>query len=418
MYRKVKRDIYILKNFLFVLFVVFCIQFTELKVDVIKLSELLLLLLTPFVYYKRVNKWILSLLFLFVFWFIHTLLINPFRDFYLLKGVSILKTPYLITIGRFLELLSCINLAALICLFFKNKTREEITIYIKYIFNFSLFIMIFNVIVYYLYMNNIIVNTSIVYWGDRLRGGFAEGGPYGLMLSFTFVLSFFYKSKYHYITRVFILFVIFFLAKSKAGIVLILVWYFIMYYKRIYKKLRELNIIVIIAFGIFFSLIFVKLADNYIDDIANVKREMKERPRDINLVMGRIAGLFIFPEMIVDYPLLGIGLGNYPIMRNNPEYLDFIPTSPIGKTDAHGFGGLIQLLVDGGLITFLFFSVIIYRFYVKIKKLKNRNENFLLIFLFFFIFGVQIYFLYPWILLGFLVSLNKKKTINEKEDCY
>ena len=412
-YKKAKSEIYILKNFLFVLFIVFCIQFTELKLDVIKLSELLLLLLTPFIYLKKINKWILFFLVLFIFWFVQTILFNPIRSFFLLENVSILKRPYLISIGRFLELISCVNLSAIIILVFKNKSKEEKIIFIKYIFDFSFFLMIVNVVFYYSYLNNIIENTRMVYWGDRLRGWFGEGGPYGLMLSFTYVLTFFYKSKYHNLKRFLIILVIYFLAKSKAGVVLVLIWYFIIYYKTIYKKLKEFSIIIVIMLALLFSLIFVKLSKNYIYAISNVKKEMKERPTDINLVMGRIAGVFIFPEMIADYPIFGIGLGNYPIMRNNPKYLEFIPKSPKGKTDAHGFGGLIQLLVDGGLVVFILFAFIIYYLYVKIKRKKNKNENFLAIFLFFFIFGVQIYFLYPWVLLGILISLNEKRKINE-----
>jgi len=117
--------------------------------------------------------------------------------------------------------------------------------------------------------------------------------------------------------------------------------------------------------------------------------------------------------MIQDYPLLGIGLGNYPIMRNNPSYLGVIPVSPIGKTDAHGYGGLAQLLVDGGVFIFILFMYIMYLFYKKVKSLKEGLENYLLIFLCFFIFGVQIYFLYPWVLLGILISLSSKEKLNE-----
>ncbi len=405
--------LYIVKNIFFVLFVVFCIQFTELKLDVIKVSEVLLLLLTPLIYYKKINKWILLLLLLFISWFLITMLLNPFREFYLLREVSVLKTPYLITVGRFLELISCVNLAALTHQFFKNKSSEEIKLYVRDIFNFCFALLLINIVIYYLYMNEYIINTRIVYWGDRLRGWFGEGGPYGLMLGFTFCLSFFYKSKFHLITRAIILFAILFLADSKAGFILVLVWYFIFYYKKIYKKLQEFNIVFLVVGCVFLSLILVKLADNYISDITHIKREVTQRPKDINLIMGRIAGIYIFPEMIQDYPLLGIGLGNYPIMRNNPSYLGVIPVSPIGKTDAHGYGGLAQLLVDGGVFIFILFMYIMYLFYKKVKSLKEGLENYLLIFLCFFIFGVQIYFLYPWVLLGILISLSSKEKLNE-----
>ena len=72
-----KSSLYSTKNFLFVLFVVFCIQFTELKIDVIKISELLLLLITPFIYFKKINKWILFILSLFIFWFLQNFAAIP-----------------------------------------------------------------------------------------------------------------------------------------------------------------------------------------------------------------------------------------------------------------------------------------------------------------------------------------------------
>ena len=400
-------------NLLFILFVTFCVQFTELKLDVIKLSELLLLMITPFLYLKkRINKWSLSFLSLFIFWLLFSFLLNPFRDFYLLENVSILKQPYFITLGRFLELISCVNLSTLVYLFFKNKTKETICIYIKYIFRLCLIFTIFNVFIFALLKFNFISDSILLYYdhGIRLKGWYVEGGPYGLMISFTFILSFFYKSKFHLINRAFLMFVVFFLARSKAGIVLILTWYILLYYKRWYDKLKELNILILIIGGLLISLVIVTLSKGYIDDISNVKREMKERPRDVNLVMGRIAGLFIFPKMVSENPILGIGLGNYPIMRNNPKYLGFIPNSPKGKTDAHGFGGLIQLLVDGGIVVFSLFLFIIYQLFIKLKQKGKNEERFLQIFLFFFVFGVQIYFLYPWILIGILMSLSYKKS--------
>ncbi|MCF6241323.1 MAG: hypothetical protein L3J74_08270 [Bacteroidales bacterium] len=402
------------KNILFIAFVVFCIQFTELKINVIKVAEILLLCLTPFLYYKSINKWVLLFFGLFTLWFLISIALNPFRDFYLLKEVSVLKKPYFITIGRYLELISCINLMALVQQFFKNKSYEEVLFFIKQIFLLSFFLLILSLIIYTLHMHGFITETRTVYWGDRLRGWFSEGGPYGLMLGFTFVLSFFYKNKYNNIFRTIILFTIIFFAKSKAGGMLLIVWFILLYHKKMYKKIRELNIIILIVGGIITSLIFVKLAGFYIDDINNIKREVVKRPTDINLVMGRIAGLFIFPEMVVDNPIVGIGLGNYPIMRNNPEYLGFIPSSPIGKTDAHGYGGIVQLLVDGGLVILILFLRIIYLFFKKIKRNKNGLEVFLYMFLFLFIFGVQIYFLYPWILLGILISLSEKSEFHDK----
>ncbi len=399
-------------NYAFIIFVVFCVQFTELKVDVVKIAEILLLILTPFIYQRKINKWILLIATFFFVWFVVSILLNPFRDFYLLKNVSILKQPYFITVGRFLELIACINLVALVNNFFKDKSFSQIRFFLRNIFFLSCAFLFFNLIVYVLNYSGFISETRLVYENFRLRGWFSEGGPYGLMLSFTFCLSFFYKHRYNNILRAIIVLTIIFIARSKAGMLLILVWYTLLYYKKLYKKLRELNIAIIVIGVIITSIIFVKISHKYIYAINNVRQEMKERPTDVNLVMGRISGLFIFPEMIVDYPLFGIGLGNYPIMRNNPEYLDFIPPSPVGKTDAHGFGGIIQVLVDGGVVMLLFFLMIFFNFYRVLKKNNSHLKIFLYIFLCLFMFGVQIYFLYPWVLLGTLISLSNK--VDEK----
>ncbi|MDY7396190.1 hypothetical protein UMM65_13140 [Aureibaculum sp. 2210JD6-5] len=302
---------------------------------------------------------------------------------------------------------------ALIYGYFKKLSYNEIIDTVRLIFKINFMVLLIIIFIYFLFRWGIIDDTYVSYWDFRLRGWFAEGGPFGLMLAFTFVLTYLFKSKYNNFYRFIILITIVFLARSKAGILLILIWYILKYYKYLYAKVRRLNIIILIIGGILTSIIFIKLANLYINDIKNIKREVVERPTDINLVMGRISGLFIFPEMVKDYPILGIGLGNYPIMRNNPEYLDFIPSSPPGKADAHGFGGLVQLLVDGGLFILLPFLLIMYFFTKKLKRQGYGLEVYHYVFLLLFMLGVQIYFLYPWVLFGIILSLSNKS----KEAC-
>ena len=42
---------------------------------------------------------------------------------------------------------------------------------------------------------------------------------------------------------------------------------------------------------------------------------------------GRLGGAVLVPRMIADHPWTGIGLGNYPLMRNDPHYLQGLPTN-------------------------------------------------------------------------------------------
>nr|WP_298924836.1 O-antigen ligase family protein [uncultured Allomuricauda sp.] len=228
------------------------------------------------------------------------------------------------------------------------------------------------------------------------------------MLSFVFVLSFLYRSRFNLVIRTFIIFNIVFLAKSKAGILLLVIWAVIYYYKTVYRKIKSLSFIVLMIGGVIAVFAFAKLANVYIEHIQNMEKYVIQRPEDTNLIMGRIAGSHIAPKMVLDNPIFGIGLGNYPIERNLKKYRSFIPESPPGKTDAHGLGGIFQLMVDGGVfILFLFILILIY----LIKKtlvLRNGMEIFLFVFPCFFLTGVQIYFLYPWFLLGIIISLNEK----------
>jgi hypothetical protein len=67
---------------------------------------------------------------------------------------------------------------------------------------------------------------------------------------------------------------------------------------------------------------------------------------DPNFVMGRVAGAVLAPRMIAAHPLAGIGWGNYPLVRDDPEYRQGTAFS-FGSTDAPGLG-LIDYIVDLG----------------------------------------------------------------------
>lgn len=392
--------------------VLLSIHFTEFKIGVVKLSEILLLLLPPVIYTRKTNKWIVSFYLLFFVWLVLSLLLNPFRELPVLQDVSSLKKPYLITIGRFLELVACINLVALVRHYFKNKTTFYLRSFVKKVVYISFFLVLSNALLFVLLIKGVIGETEVVHFTTsnyyRLRGWFVEGGPYGLMLSFIFVLSFLYSSKYNLFIRSFFLVVIVVFARSKAGVLLLVLWGVIYYYKTIYRKIRSLGVIVLITGGIIAAFALTKLAEVYIEHIKNMEEYVLQRPTDTNLIMGRIAGSHIVPRMVMDNPVFGIGLGNYPIVRNVETYRKFIPYSPDGKTDAHGLGGIVQLLVDGGLVVLFIFMAIIIQLIRKSVLLKNNLEGYLFAFICFFLSGVQIYFLYPWFLLGLIISLNEK----------
>jgi len=69
--------------------------------------------------------------------------------------------------------------------------------------------------------------------------------------------------------------------------------------------------------------------------------EIAARGNDYNLVVGRLSALHIVPKMILAHPVTGIGLGNYPLMRNDPMYLDGLPAvTEIEDLPALGIPGI------------------------------------------------------------------------------
>src|SRR5260221_10153882 len=89
-----------------------CFQLTDVKIFDIKISELLMLLLIPFLLRKgATNKYVFYLFAFFSIYLLVTFILNLNREFFLnTEGLSILKRPYFISISRYIEIISCLGL--------------------------------------------------------------------------------------------------------------------------------------------------------------------------------------------------------------------------------------------------------------------------------------------------------------------
>jgi hypothetical protein len=391
---------------LIVCLITFCIQTADIKFGFIKVSELIMLLLTPFLLKKSINKFIFYFLIFFTLEAVLGLIITSTQEFDIL-GASRFKAPYVITIGRYFELVSCLILCIITFrLFQKQQTNSRMII--DYLVNWNIIITIIFAVIYVLVFSRILPLQSsiVVYENNRLRGFYNEGGPYGLMLSFIFMLTFFQpKNSIRILKQIFLFVIIAFCARSKAGVLLIVVWIAMLNFEYLKQKFKILVLPIIVVFLIGFYYLFINISSMYITELNRVKQSVVERPTDINLILGRVSGTYIVPDMVKENPFFGIGLGNYPLLRNNAEYRSFFPKPPkdVLNIDAHGFGGLVDIIVEMGIIGFILFVSIIYQLY---KELKSLNKGYILLtgFLLLFCFGVQIYFLYPWAFLGIILA--------------
>lgn len=395
-----------LKLILTVCLITFCIQTPDVKLGFVKISEILLLLSAPFLFIKSINKFIFYFLVFFTVEAILGLLITSTLNFEIL-GPSKFKAPYIITIGRYFELISCISLCIITFRLFKDNSQQSKKI-IDYLVNWNIVITGFFFLIFLLVKVGLLPasHSIVVYDFNRLRGLYNEGGPFGLMLSFIFILTFFQQNtRERLFKQLFLFIIIAFCARSKAGILFVVVWIALYNFEILKNKFRAFVIPLILIFAVGFYFLFITVSVMYFKEFNRIKLSIQERPTDINLILGRVSGVYIVPNMVKENPLFGIGMGNYPLLRNNAEYRTIFPKPPKESIDidAHGFGGIVDILVEMGLVGLFFFMFILYGLCKEIKTF-NKGTILVLGFILIYIFGVQIYFLYPWVLFAIILA--------------
>lgn len=408
-------------DYIIYIFLIICLQLTEVKIYSLKVSEIIILVLGFFLK-KKAFKYEKKLIYIYVFFLFKTLFFNFFETFYVPSDIkSFLKLPYVISLSRFIELLVCYVLLNLSFDFFYSR-RKLANLHLSNIIKIQVWIAAIFTIVYVMYIlgilhlkgddyeSFIVYNTNRGYDVEyRINGFYVEGGPIGLFYACMFVIFTIIEKKSFFL-KIFILLFLIFGTQSKAGISLI-VLYFIIDYFYISNKRRNWLVIIfaIFLFLISFSIIiYVSYLEslNNIELIAQSHTVSGAEDIDRNHFMGRVAATVIVPNMLYYNFFSGIGLGNYALVRNNPLYRSFIPEVPYW--DLHGFGGGFDILVEGGCIIFLLFIIYLRTLWKKCYTINQKKV--FIVFILSFIFGVQLYFLYPWFILSYLLFLQKTET--------
>lgn len=310
---------------------------------------------------------------------------------------GLLKSKYIISIVRTIELLLCLVLANSIfnLKYYNTFTLHEI---LKIFINYNFILVLITLL---LYSIDITTGSRLVSDGQdhRLRAFYVEGGPYGLYISTLFFIEYAHFKRYIYL-MVF-LSVIFF-AKSKSGYIFAIIGFLYLIFSNT-KQLKEFvdpqkatKFLFIISLSIPLIIILTYfIGINYVNSIKDMYQATKERPTDTSLVMGRVAGSYIGYNIITNNPILGVGSGNYSLVRNNTIYRGFIPS--VNKWDLGGLGGIFNLLIENGIIGLSLFILTIFNFF----RLTKYNVKYFLLFILPFCFGAQLYWVYPWAYIGF-----------------
>jgi hypothetical protein len=402
--------------------IIILLPFNALKVNSIRLLELVLVISLFFQiinFFSIKNNYLHKYLLLLMF--------TPFSLFFLsflnigqpifldldLNLYSFINKPIPLIISRFIQLTLCISFVTLFLKIVKNL--NELIIKINNIIKIISSICVLFIISYFLEEFGLYDSPFVYSYNNRLKGGMIEGGPLGLFLSSIVLLIFFLKNfriKNNY-SLIIILFTIG-LTQSKAGMLSLLIIFTLYFFSHVYNKIGiKFKIISLPPFVFFFTMVSIYLYNKlymYVDYFININTYLQAGAWST----GRGTAFYILPKIFYDNLLFGVGLGHYSLVRNNPDYRTFIPyvegwdKSGLGFFDIFAENGLIGVAIV--LFMYLYF---IFKFYkIKIKNIKI-DYWFALFPLIFQFLGVQIYFLYHWVIFSIVIYLaNKEKSLS------
>jgi len=132
---------------------------------------------------------------------------------------------------------------------------------------------------------------------------------------------------------------------------------------------------------------------------------------------GRVAGAILVPRMIEAHPITGIGLGNFSLLRNAPEYLQGLPTKDTWELPGIG---LVAYVAELGIPLFVYLMVLLC---MPAWMCRFRASKFAFVLAAYqplaHVFGVQLNFYYPWLCAAFalacpLDSFRRRQVIHGK----
>jgi hypothetical protein len=257
------------------------------------------------------------------------------------------------------------------------------------------------------------VSSFLVYgYDDRVRGLFNEGGPYGVFLVSVAVALFLRcrlfpprRPLLHSIAQL-ILLAGLFASGSKAGLLAAIVLCVVAAAasgSRI-RRVALAGACAVILIGS--AALFQGKLFGYFYAYLNFDEALAYRPGDPSLIMGRIAASLIVPRIISAHPLAGIGVGNYSLMRNDPDYLQGLP--PVDDWDLPGVG-LLGSAAELGIPLAAFFLAVL--LWPMIRARKRGAPAVVVAAASFqpvaFLVGVNLNFFYPWLMAAFVISLEE-----------
>jgi hypothetical protein len=335
--------------------------------------------------------------------------------FYAPSSISLLKSPIVLSVSRIFEIALAIYFLLAIADTLRERPkllRGALSAYLA-IGTLSAVASIVAFIIFLSTGSNALFVSPL---DHRARGFFNEGGPYGLFLVSVIIVFSLRQRLYPVVspvrtrTALFLIWIALFLSASKAGLLAAIVCGGLAIFFAPTSRRRILAALVLPVACLTFLALFQFALRGYVRSYLGFDETVLYRPEDRNLIMGRVVAAFIIPRMIVSHPVLGIGIGNYSLMRNDPDYLKGLPS--VNDWDLPGLG-LISDAAELGVPLTVFFVILLLRPFQRARKMKAPGA-FIAAAAFqptALLLGVNLNFFYPWLISAFLLaSLEDTRT--------
>lgn len=253
-------------------------------------------------------------------------------------------------------------------------------------------------------------STPVIYGPEsRVRGFFNEGGPYGMFLV-SAILAWLLRLRVAGSPRRLVywgahclMFCALVASRSKVAALAVLC---LCLFGALFAGSRRQRLVLASLLSLALAVLIGAFGGKFLGyfySYANFDELLYYRPGDPSLIMGRVTGALILPRMAAAHPILGVGIGNYSLMRNDPAYLQDLPA--VDAWDLPGMG-LLGSAAELGIPLTLAFIVLLL---LPLSHALRRGASPLLIVAatfqpMAFLLGVNLNFFYPWLIAAFALA--------------
>lgn len=326
-------------------------------------------------------------------------------QFYPPSQIGLLRQPPWATFIRLVEIVISVSSLFIVALGIRNDPHKLKIILAAYAWA-GILNAAWGIFAFFAYYGGVVLpGITLATRIPRVSGFFNEGGPLGVYMTGIALVQYVRGPVLHYISRrsfwisIAVIMIAVAGSQSKAAVMVLILLAMLNVLHQRRAGLLVLAMALILPMAIASNL--VEGLGGYYTNFLNFRQEAYERSTDSNLVNGRLMASVLLPRIVEAHPMLGVGIGNYGLIRNDPDILLGLPRTELW--DLHGLG-LLGYLAELG-IPLTLFVLYVYAYPLLLAR-SSRSWIFLLSSypILAALFGVQLNFAYPWIFMGIALS--------------